>query len=594
MAILPPELESIFRESERNEEPVSRHTILDSIYELREKKTAICAKVIKAFIAELTAFELLSQCHRNGYDTGDYYEADGFLFELDDNGCESLRNGTITPSILDYWQSRSQEASHPFLRILYADLVWDLSRRVLEKGASIRCAQTVVDSSVELANRRLFKLLSTVRKKLARALSVAQSIKDQARLNQVVTAIITLEDEIAEPDKPGTWCFGFDLLLKPKRIPVAQVDEQRIIDRLEDNLARAAKINADLSLPHSPRASKEAAFRLAHYYRRKSRPDDIRRVLVLYTEAVKAMARKSMTLLCMQWLQEAFAAFLQYGMKDEADAVAVLMREIGPGAQEEMTCTTHSMKISEEEIGRFTEQMMTGTEDEVVEGICQLFIPNSAKIEERLRDMAANSVLMGLFSQSSIDKEGREVSRVGSVKDDPEGHLVLEMGREMQFHSFWLKVSLQEWVKRFNLTTDRLLERLQRSPLFASGHKDVLKAGLNAFLQGNHIAAVHILLPQIECAFRSLLVLTEKNTLRLRRDGGAKLKLLDELLRDPATKEIFGENQVRYFQSLLTDARGWNLRNNVCHGLIETPSTNPVFSNRIIHILLVLSMVKTP
>jgi hypothetical protein len=46
--------------------------------------------------------------------------------------------------------------------------------------------------------------------------------------------------------------------------------------------------------------------------------------------------------------------------------------------------------------------------------------------------------------------------------------------------------------------------------------------------------------------------------------------IIDELYFLPShetVKQCFGDNLSFYFRILLTDQRGWNMRNNVCHGI---------------------------
>jgi len=44
-----------------------------------------------------------------------------------------------------------------------------------------------------------------------------------------------------------------------------------------------------------------------------------------------------------------------------------------------------------------------------------------------------------------------------------------------------------------------------------------------------------------------------------------------------------------YLQVLLCDPRGWNLRNDVCHGLLAEKMYCATATNRVIHALLVLA-----
>ena len=106
------------------------------------------------------------------------------------------------------------------------------------------------------------------------------------------------------------------------------------------------------------------------------------------------------------------------------------------------------------------------------------------------------------------------------------------------------------------------------------------------------MTAVHLLIPQIENALRVLLEKAGGSVLKPARGGGFNLKVLDDLLRDPLLIQVFGEDIVFYFHALLVDPRGWNLRNCVCHGLCDASEFGPSMSDRIIHVLLCLALVR--
>lgn len=587
MAVLPNALETVFHEIEDRTEPFSEYDVSAALQTFRKNQEEAGHDTPSELLAESMAFDFCEDYHHEETGWGTYY---GPMMVGKEFEHPSIQ--LVTSDILEYWQARSKEAIHPLLCLRYADLVWDFSLKIRERTADICCAQIVVDSSVELATKQLFERVTNVRDKLERSLSIALSINDKERVKCLATAIIALEDNAAEIGKLGTWGFGFDLLIENKKVPLSEDQERKVIDQLETYLAQAATLSGDSGYPLDHFAAQRAAVRLARYYDRNKKCDDVRRVLSLYAAAVKAIAKKAMAMLGVSWLREVYDVLVQYGVKDEADSVAVLMRELGRDIRKEMASTTHTIEFSKEEVAAYIASMMSGTEDEVVARICQTFIPDSNKIEQRIHDMASRSVLWDLFDTCLIDEEGREISRVGSVKDDPEGRIVWEMSQDMGLERPWLGLALQEWVNRFEITADHLLERLQRSPLFPKDRHDLLKSGVDAHLRKDYFASIHILVPQIEHAFRSLLVATGQSTYKPGRHGGLNLKVLNDLLRDPVTTLVFGEDCVRYFKVLLTDPRGWNLRNNVCHGLINTPSSNPVLSDRLIHLLLILSMAR--
>ena len=136
-----------------------------------------------------------------------------------------------------------------------------------------------------------------------------------------------------------------------------------------------------------------------------------------------------------------------------------------------------------------------------------------------------------------------------------------------------------------------LVNHLYRSPLFTDTKRLVYERGLNAYLEDDYITAVYILTPQIEDAVRRIVTLSNGPIYRPRRGGGLQLRQLDDLIRDELVTSVLGKDACFYLRVLLTDQRGWNVRNLVAHGQLDSDLIGPVMVDRIIHALLVLAEV---
>lgn len=121
---------------------------------------------------------------------------------------------------------------------------------------------------------------------------------------------------------------------------------------------------------------------------------------------------------------------------------------------------------------------------------------------------------------------------------------------------------------------------------------NILKRGLDAYFSGDHIVSVHLLIPQVENAVRRLLELTGRTTYRPSRNGGYYLKTMDEMLRDEGIIQSLGENATLYMRILYTDPRGWNLRNDVCHGISMPEKFCQPVADRVFHTLLFLGLIR--
>lgn len=142
------------------------------------------------------------------------------------------------------------------------------------------------------------------------------------------------------------------------------------------------------------------------------------------------------------------------------------------------------------------------------------------------------------------------------------------------------------------LSKDSILEFLKKSPVFDEKRYVFIEKGLDAFFANDYITAIHLLIPQIENAVRTIIEKTGGLTLKPSRNGGFHLKTFDELLRDEELNKALGEDFTNYFRILFTEQRGWNLRNDVCHGIANTGHFNYASADRVLHALLCLGFIK--
>jgi len=170
--------------------------------------------------------------------------------------------------------------------------------------------------------------------------------------------------------------------------------------------------------------------------------------------------------------------------------------------------------------------------------------------------------------------------------------LAQHISQGMQLSSPWLREAMKRLLERGAITADYLLEFLGASPLFPDKRKAILKAGLEAYVKGDAVACMHILIPQVEQALRQLASLIGAPIFAPRHGGGFRVKTMDTLLQERALGNTLGEDVVTYFRVLFTDARGWNLRNDVSHGLLSEGVLTMSVADRVVHALLVLGLVQ--
>jgi hypothetical protein len=82
-----------------------------------------------------------------------------------------------------------------------------------------------------------------------------------------------------------------------------------------------------------------------------------------------------------------------------------------------------------------------------------------------------------------------------------------------------------------------------------------------------NVLEIEVSAPFVSRAVRTLVDLMEGAIVRKNMQGGLQMRTFNDLLRDKRVVDCFGTDSSFYFGILLTDQRGWNMRNEVCHGV---------------------------
>ena len=100
---------------------------------------------------------------------------------------------------------------------------------------------------------------------------------------------------------------------------------------------------------------------------------------------------------------------------------------------------------------------------------------------------------------------------------------------------------------------------------------------------------IDFLVPKFEAIFREIVENAGGDITRVKENGDSELKPLEDLFASSIIKEIFNENDIFLFRHTFTKV-GWNIRNNVAHGLYK--SFDYTLSKAILVFLCILRLNK--
>ncbi|EMT40060.1 hypothetical protein TthWC1_0432 [Thermoanaerobacter thermohydrosulfuricus WC1] len=491
----------------------------------------------------------------------------------------------ITPEIIHYWEQRTQESKHHILKARYSNLVWDFSEKIIGKKPHYSFAQIYVDSVIEIACKDLHEYEIDTIQKLMRALSLALAINDKDRIEKLKDVIINYEKKIAEDDKPGLWGFSYELLVRDKKISLSDTEENEIITTLEHRFKNLLK-------RENIWAAQRATELLVDYYKRKGETEKIKNFLLSLGNMIEKKAEKASALVGIAWLEGLYHFYLQHGLKSEADKLSIKIIELGEKGTSEFKKIETSIEISKKELDEFLNTLIEGDIETVLGRIALYYIPKKGDVVKQLKDLSQSAPLSFLFTRKIQDHRGRVIATVGPLEEDLDGNIIRQISQNMSFSAFFLRDTIKILINKFSLNTESIVSYLLASPIFEEERRDFLIKGIKAYLDDDFLVALHILIPQIEASIRNLAEKIGAPILKPSRLGGFHYKNLDDLLTDENIIDVLGEDMCLYLRTLLTDPRGWNLRNNICHGISPIETFNQIAADRVFHVLLCLALVK--
>ncbi len=517
---------------------------------------------------------------------GTYFGPGSILEQADGTRFEVPGLQQITPETIAYWKSRAGAASHPVMKARYADAVWDLAKKAAGTKPDVEFARTAIDAYLDAVENQRYAYRVAAVTYLKRTLSLALAINDTDRIDKAKQCIIAFDTE-SEDSSPGCWGFGLELLDGNPRAGLTEPERKRLIAMLEERLQRLNQ-----SPTSSMTGAEHAATVLARHHRKAGRPDDVARVLDLYLHAVEIESLHGNGLQKLHWLQKAQVILEQFGLNAKANALRPKIRDAGRQSIGEMRPIDVSLSVPEDEMNAYISQVLEGDLDTALQRLCVHFVPRRGDVEAQLRDLAAKAPLQFLMDMTLVEADGRPVATIGPLDDDLEGRICRQISQNMDFESVFLERAIDACVKKFEVDPERLLDWLSLSPCFDGQLVPLLSHGLQAYFGNDMIAALHILTPQIEIGIRTLVAKVGGAVLEPNRHGGLQYRSLNGLLNDKVLEQVFPEDVRSYFRVTFTEQRGWNLRNNICHGLQPATGFTRVQGDRVLHGLLCLGMVR--
>lgn len=589
------ELKNYFENVESSQRPLEVFDIaqnIKNILKFQEEKTTD-----EQELAELFAFQFVPKIDDHDAGWGIYY---GPMLVLRNDRGEMIEYPNIkdvNDAMLAYWRGRARTSKHPVLVSRYADLVAAFEPKLKRTKLDREMVQMVIDSTIDICNMRLSSDIES-KVQLKRSLQFAANFNDQKRLEKLKSCIIKA-DEIAEDDKVGLWGYAFQWLVLDNRKNVLLSAEEisRLIQNLETRLARSLTAEDP-----DPWRIEHGAKLLAEYYFSIRDEAALESVLKKLEDAFRTNRyANSDGLLVVNYLEKLIGIFHRYAefnFARQAERRTVTeLSNLGEKGRFEMQQFSVTVPIKKEDADFFIELIFgKGYQTRIEEIVFRLainFVPSKNAVSVQFKDLCRQHVFKYLVGHVVVSPDGYPIAKYGSINEDFDQHLLQHFSEILHFESYFLSLAFEEIRKRF--TTKDLFGVLKASPLFRAEDRDYINHMLRSFWKRDYASASSLMIPLIEDAIRGIFKMNRVSYIKANTDAGYDVLPLNNLLHHELLKDVFGdfgENVQYYFQVLLTEGIGWNLRNNFAHGINKQALLSEVVANRLLHVLLCLSLIR--
>lgn len=489
----------------------------------------------------------------------------------------------LTDECFSYWNERRKNAINPGIKLRYSELIRDFKsdhKDVYIDKSFFRDSIKVIFQAIngnyihesQLSDiyqlmfdliRKNFNYLPTA-KRLLKSL-VSTHVTDEKMMDS-----LNLELKIIN----NHWeCFD-------------EIEKKESILRYENLLGKFECENKDFLFYN-------ALSPILDYYNKKKIKGKIyllikRSELLFKKNAYKGMRRIDIA----QRLQELYK---KYQFKEDFIRLKKDIQEAGKEVIEDMEPITLQYTIKKSCIDSWLNKNVPKEPTQQIPIFLEHFIPRKGDF------VNMKNAKLNIFDRGSIhyfDEEGHPTSVVGSFENDLDSKYMQHLFQSNCINSYFMYLYINQMIECGTWSYENVIAKVLKYPFLSTNSLTYLDRTIKHYFNEEYVEFCYLVIPQIEYFVRHVveqnngIVIKDNNK---KQNEGFQLKTLDDLLREPIIRDIYdiGTNDDSvplYLRFVLTNDKGLNLRNRLCHGL-EEPSKfdNRYIANQLMHILLFLT-----
>jgi hypothetical protein len=458
----------------------------------------------------------------------------------------------------------------PEMRARISDIVW-------ERARDYASAQVATDAYLESSARLEDPVnWSSGAKRLERALNLSLSIGDKARKKMIIAEIEIVLARYNGNDPLWLSSYLMDLLLN-----VGEGDPA-IYSALAGRSAENARKAGDWRRTRGYLEIKAKWLRRAG----KTADENGAKIESAETHVTEADSAEKATppnyLVIVHHLELAISAFR--GVGGQAARVTALRKRLLDVQPQTITQMKRIEVPTPDLTDRLQKAIQAVTGKSFHAALIELSLmagsPKIDQLRQIAKDMASAAPLSSSIAHSFQTGLGKTAAKVPGMKvdadeNDPAVRSIMFRAADMHRMCVAQVAEGARWqiIREHAVSLADWNDVVCDNPFVPPGREQFFAEGLHFGLNGNFVAAAHLLIPQIENSYREMLAARGVIVSTHDQDGIEREMYINELiLTVPEFRTLFGEDLAFDFRGLLIEQQGSNLRHGMAHGLYNYPA----------------------
>jgi len=374
------------------------------------------------------------------------------------------------------------------------------------------------------------------------------------------------------------------------KVALSDPERDYMINLLEEILEKERQTDSPRK-PNTIWDAEHAAHLLLAYYKRIENLPEVNRILELLGEVIYQRMEDSEGMAGQAWLESYSRLCQEHGRRDLATKAIQAIQALGPKVVASLKRIGTTVDIPEAYFAQFTGQDLPTS----LRLLASSMVPKWDTVVSATEENARQFPFRFLIPTTLLDGMGRPTVEIPTLKANRDGYMPFAFSEHMNFESIPRFQVIEAIKEKFHPTAEEIADWLQRSPAFQPERRQLLVHGLQAYLNDDHITAIHVLVPQVEEAARVTAGCLGESTFNW-NTGPNGIRSLDArslnvILDSPKILEFFGQNHTTFLRVALVLNQGINLRNRMAHGLLLPDQCTRQASEMVLQCLLIFGLV---